>query len=985
MPLMPLGTAVLLCAIAFGLGGLPIIAWLVRGFTNQRLADLGTGNLSVSAAFYHGGTKIGLLAVLSEALKGILVVVLARLLFPCGEAWEIIALIALVLGRFTLGRGAGTTNVVWGYVTHDWVIALTIFVLSGVVFSVMRRRQFARLAVLALIPVLEAVRRPDQPAAIAAAIVLSLLIAWIYQQLPDDLALSAQPPDDSSHKMFQYLRGRDVIASLNDKPQVAQMGQKAATLAELKQQGYAVPRGWVLPMRTSARSLIQHLEKVTTEPWQNAWIVRSSALDEDSLETSAAGQYESIADVNSAAELEHAVEQCRAAYNRAGAVQYRRDRGLADQSGLALLVQPQIKGLFSGVAFSRDPVDQGEAVIVEALAGGADQVVSGHTTPQQSRIELDEAELDSLRPEDLASFSLEAHADPTAIPPALVRQVAALARHLERHYHGIPQDIEWSFDGHTLWLLQARPITTLTPIWTRKIAAEVIPGLIRPLTWSINRPLTCGVWGQIFTIVLGRRAAGLNFEDTATLHYARAYFNATLLGQIFRRMGLPPESLEFLTMGAKFSRPPIASTLRNIPGLLRLLGHEWSLLPDFERDDRDTFTPTLEHLRQQPASALSVEALLSRVELILEQLQKATYYNILAPLGFALRRQLFKISETALDQSQQPEVASVQAVKDLARSVRQHSPDLVQQLQAIAESASHATIWEQLTNLSAGQTVSQQLDAIAQHYGYLSEVGTDIAVPTWYEDPQPVRELFLQFLLNPPPDKNTAADSASPSQSTGWGYRQVQRRLNLKGRVAEVYLTLLAELRWSMLALEQAAIAQTLIAQTGDAFFLTYSELKDGLTAAQKMQALVAERRSQFTQHQALSAVPFVVYGHNPPPDPSPTTAAQPLKSGVLKGIGASVGQIEGPVKVLTSLKLSEKLAPNTILVVPYTDAGWAPILAQAAGLIAEVGGKLSHGAIVAREYQIPAVMNIAQATQRFQDGQVVRIDGRTGTVEVVN
>ncbi|RZM79188.1 glycerol-3-phosphate acyltransferase [Leptolyngbya iicbica] len=975
-----------LCAIAFAIGGLPIIAWLVQGLTKQNLATLGTGNISVSAAFYHGGTRIGLLAVLSEALKGIAVVLLARSLFPGVEAWEIMALIALVLGRFIVGRGAGTTNVVWGYVAHDWVIAATVFVLSGILFSVVRQRQFARLGVLAMLPILEAVRRPEQPGAIAAATVLSLLIAGIYQLLPDDLALAAPAPTDNSRKMFQYLRGRDVIGSLNDKPQVAQMGHKAATLAQLKQAGYAVPRGWVLPMGAAARSLIQHLEKVEPEPWQQRWIVRSSAVDEDSLEASGAGQYESIAQITDATGLEAAIEQCRAAYHREGAVQYRRDRGLADQAGLALLVQPQIQGQYSGVAFSRDPVEPGAAVVVEALAGGADQVVSGQVTPEQYQVTVSETEVEAIAPGDLATLPTPP-ANDAAIPSALIQQVALLARHLERHYHGIPQDIEWSFDGEMLWLLQARPITTLPPIWTRKIAAEVIPGVIRPLTWSINRPLTCGVWGEIFTIVLGSRATGLNFEDTATLHYSRAYFNATLLGDIFRRMGLPPESLEFLTMGAKFSKPPIASTLKNVPGLLRLIKREWTLLQDFQQDDRINFIPTLTQLAKQPASSLSVEECLSRIELILTQLNRATYYNILAPLGFALRRSLFKIPETALDQSQQPEVASIQAVKGLAKTTRSQSPKLVEQISAIAADQSPDQVWTALTQLPDGEAVSQQLDAIAHRYGYLSEVGTDIAVPTWYEDPQPVRDLFLQFLLSPP-TTNRERDpetSESSTNQTGWRYRQVQPRLNLKGRVAEVYLRLLAELRWSLLALEQAAIARTLIDQPGDTFFLTYRDLKTGLETQQSMQALVAERRSQFAQHEAFSSVPFVVYGDDPPPDPSNSATTQPLQEGVLQGIGASAGQVQGPVKVLTSLKLTEKLAPQTILVVPYTDAGWAPVLAQAAGLVAEVGGRLSHGAIVAREYGIPAVMNIEQATQQFHDGQLIRLDGRTGTVEILS
>jgi pyruvate,water dikinase len=106
------------------------------------------------------------------------------------------------------------------------------------------------------------------------------------------------------------------------------------------------------------------------------------------------------------------------------------------------------------------------------------------------------------------------------LPSDLIQKVAFLARHIENHYHGIPQDIEWTYDGKNLWLLQVRPVTTLLPIWTHKIAAEVIPGVIRPLTWSINQPLNCNTWGEIFTLVLKERASEFNFEETATLHYS---------------------------------------------------------------------------------------------------------------------------------------------------------------------------------------------------------------------------------------------------------------------------------------------------------------------------------------------------------------------------------------------------------------------------------------------------------------------------------
>jgi pyruvate,water dikinase len=992
MSFSPVGAALLLIAIAYIIGGLPMIDWVVRGVAKKRLQDLGTGNISVSAAFYHGGTAIGLVAVLSEALKGIAVVLLARSLFSESAPWEVVALIALVCGRFTLSRGAGTTNVVWGYVAHDWVVALVILVLSGGAFAIARRRQQARLGVLVLIPVVEALRRPDSPATIAAATVLSLLIAWIYHQMPDDLSLAPGRPEAGSRKIFQYLRGRDVIASLNDQPNVPLMGQKAATLAQLKQWGYAVPDGWVLPIAAQGRSLITHLDSIADNPWQHPWIVRSSALDEDREEASAAGQYQSIAHVMSAEALEQAIADCRDAYHRSGAVQYRRDRGLTDQPGIALLVQKQVQGVFSGVAFSRDPVEQGDAVVVEALAGGADQVVSGQVTPEQYRVAVDESALAALSPQNFRDWQLSPTPSTSddAVPADLIQQVANLARHLELRYHGIPQDIEWSFDGHTLWLLQARPITTLSPLWTRKIAAEVIPGVIRPLTWSINRPLTCGVWGQIFTLVLGDRAQGLDFTETATLHYSRAYFNATLLGQIFRRMGLPPESLEFLTLGAKFSKPPLLSTLKNVPGLLRLLGRERKLIKDFERDDRQHFSPTLEQLRQASPTNLAPDELISRLNQILDQLEKATYYSILAPLSFSLRRSLFRVPETALDPSQQPEVASIQAVKVLAQTARQRYPQLAALANAAASETVTPALFDKLKATPDATDLLSALEAIVERYGYLSEVGTDIAVPTWREDPEPVRNLFAQFLLNPPQEESPQVDAQSNRElPSNWRYRQVQNRLNLKGRVAEVYLTLLAELRWSLLALEQRAIALNFLEKTGDGFFLTYEELRNSMTIpspdlANQLRQRVTERRSQYEQHQALTTVPFVVYGDDPPPDPTAIGQPEALRAGMIQGIGASAGTVEGPVKILHSLQLSAPVPPGTIIVVPYTDAGWAPLLAQASGLIAEVGGRLSHGAIVAREYKIPAVMNVANATQRLQDGQVVRIDGRAGTVEIV-
>ncbi|NET59603.1 MAG: pyruvate phosphate dikinase PEP/pyruvate-binding protein, partial [Symploca sp. SIO2E6] len=560
------------------------------------------------------------------------------------------------------------------------------------------------------------------------------------------------------------------------------------------------------------------------------------------------------------------------------------------------------------------------------------------------------------------------------LPPALIQQVAILARELENRYHGIPQDLEWTYDGQQLWLLQARPITTLQPIWTRKIAAEVIPGLIRPLTWSINRPLTCGVWGEIFTLVLGKRAAGLDFNQTATLHYGHAYFNASLLGQIFRRMGLPAESLEFLTRGAKFSKPPTRATLRNLPGLLRLLGKEWNLEKDFELDYQQQFAPTLSQLSTQSLSSLSPLALLERIDLILEVLKRATYYSIMAPLSSYLRQAILRVQDTELDNSQTPEVASLRSLAGIATDARH----LLSQEQVIGDSG--ASLFTTLAESPDGQSILEQFEEFLEQYGYLSEVATDIAVPTWKEDPRAVRRLFTQFLSSPPPE-------STPPKQQSIRTQLVQVRLDLKGQVTQIYSQLLAQLRWSFVALETTWLQKGLLSELGDIFFLEFAEICSLVTDTdsplqQQLPQILQQRRTQLEQNRHLATIPSLVYGNNPPVS---VASLSPATHRQLQGIGASPGKAEGLVKVVKDWQSLSKIDRQTILVVPYTDSGWAPLLAQSGGLIAEVGGRLSHGAIVAREYGIPAVMDIDHAIQVLHDGQRVRIDGLLGIVEVLD
>jgi pyruvate,water dikinase len=881
---------------------------------------------------------------------------------------------------------------------------------------------------------------------------------------------------------------RSSLKTLADPLDADRFGAKAANLSRLHAWGYAVPSGWTCQAGDDRDQLLRLVQPSADRPV----IVRSSAIGEDSLKASAAGQYESIADVIDRATLHQALDRCMASYSSASAIAYRRaldvdpdsdpdqdqnsdntnDVNTAKALTMSLLVQRQVSGVISGVAFSRDPVaPNGDQVAIEVVAGGASALVSGRVTPARYSVTVPDTIPDAIPPlaiaiEEVDNYRSETyktewlgdlvidetlnhpeqptehHADrfPELSPDRLreiLQSIAAIARQLERRDHGTPQDLEWTYDGQTLWLLQARPISTLYPIWTRRIAAEVAPGAVHPLAWSISQPLTCGVWGAIFTTVLGDRADGLDFSQTATLHGSHAYFNASLLGDIFRRMGLPPESLEFLVRDQSMSRPSFRTLLINLPGLLRLVGQQLRLTQTFDRDDRGLFTPLLHQLTTDPINLQnpqqSPQALFDRLDRILAALQPATRYNILAPIGLAIRQKIAKIED--LDGGMMPEVQATRAFQALANELRHHldqrDPGWATR-ESIADLRSYLSggVPSDEREQRKGSDLLNKFDAWLDRYGYLSDVGTNIAISTWRETPDRWLRLWWQAAkaLTTAPKPPLAMKQPQDKQTKNQGSRSLQEFARLKGRVAEVYDRLLAELRWCFVALEhQGKIGQYLPSSTitesidtetnsnspdlnpalseesintaGDIFWLTIAEIRQIFadnpvkpTATSPLQfspltdlpRLIQYRRAQFDRDRQRTTLPRLVYGASLPDLPPRKSPTSSTPGEILTGIGASRGQVRGQIVLVSQFDPSLEIDRDTILVVPYTDAGWSPLLVQAGGLISAVGGRLSHGAIVAREYGIPAVMDVAEAFERLQPGQWVQIDGERGTIEPI-
>ena len=745
------------------------------------------------------------------------------------------------------------------------------------------------------------------------------------------------------------------LPSLQQPSAPEQIGFKAYRLGQLLKAGFPVPPGWVVPIDWPHPIRIPFV-------FNTAYAVRSSALGEDDEHQSAAGRYRTILNVLSRKDFEEAIQQVQASYG-----QEKGEKG-------AVLIQKMVKAQWSGVLFTRDPIEGQPFYILEG-SPGTGGVVSGKETPQRLRIAHQEPELSE---------------DETFLPKEVVKQLINYGQRIERFYDSLPQDIEWAWDGAKVWILQARPITNLVPVWTRKIASEVIPGAIRPLTWSINCPLTCGVWGELFTLVLQERAQGLDFEQTATLHRSHAYFNATLLGDIFRRMGLPEQGLAFLVRGEKFTPPPLKATLQNIPGLWQLIQKERKLVQQFKRDQRQQFIPLIRKLEKLRYEWMDPQELWQQILEIQVVLARATLYNILGPLGFALRKKLFAIPDSWLRSASDtlPEVASIRALTDLAKRA----------CMLLTSGLQQDAVLSTLEESPEGKAILQELEVWLQKYGYLSEVGTDIAVPTWKEKPETLYDLFATLVVNKSVEPveelslTPLEDSASPEEQPKtkleqWRLAQVAPRATLKGAIAEVYAHLLAHLRWILVYLEERWVERGLLEASGDIFFLEVSEIRQLAQDPDHFdpKPIIILRRQKY-DHDCQAQIPTLVYGNVLPEEAEPETLKAEQADGTtqLQGIPGSPGVKEGTVQIVMSLHGEYIINRETILVVPYTDAGWAPLLVQAGALISEVGGQLSHGAIVAREYGLPAVMNIPGATKKFQNGQRVRVDGTKGSVLVI-
>jgi phosphohistidine swiveling domain-containing protein len=762
-------------------------------------------------------------------------------------------------------------------------------------------------------------------------------------------------------------------------------GAKAENLRFLAEKGYRVPITWVIPFEAwedhlrdgpgTLTRLEADLER-TLAP-AKSYAVRSSANVEDRRDRSFAGQFKTILNVSGAQEVARAVEEVWASVAPEMATDYLRT---SSQSGAALqmgvIVQEMVPQVFSGVAFSINPLTGAAEVVVEAVQGGGDSLVQKGVTPMRWVWN---------------GSSLASREEAGAISPAIIEEVASTTQRISSDF-GAPVDLEWVCDGRKVYIVQLRDITARgkVTVYSNLFSREVLPGLIKPLVWSVNVPLVNGAWARFLSGMTGLK--DLDPQAMAKQFYGRAYFNLSLVGRVWRRMGMPEDSLERL-MGVnraqgsfKFSINPQAMTV--MPYLLGFLRKHVLLSSELER-----LIPRkrgrLDELAGEDLRSLSEDQLVERVDALTEVLRDAAYYDVLTALASNLFNRMLesRLRKCGVDPTDFDALRDLQEIHDYYPNERLARLSLLfRALPPERQAALRSRRSEALRELPDDGEFRLAFDDLIKAFGHVSESGSDFSRTTWREDPDHVLSLVQDFQGARPSvlRRSGIEDVQAPAfrrSSLRTAYGKARKFMLLKERMSATYAFGYGLYRIYFLELGRRFGKEQVLAAPEDIFYLNLDEIRQivaggcaGNTCNNYRLRVALRKREQALYQDA--DVPTVIYGEVAPPLTSEVQAE-------LRGTPASGGYHRGKARVVRSPSEFGRVEQGDVLVIPYSDVAWTALFSKAGAVVAESGGLLSHTSIIAREYGIPAVVCVEGAMARIQDGVGLRVDGYNGIVVI--
>ncbi|MET8161824.1 rifamycin-inactivating phosphotransferase [Sphaerisporangium sp. NPDC005289] len=754
---------------------------------------------------------------------------------------------------------------------------------------------------------------------------------------------------------------------------------------------------------------------------QAAYAVRSSATAEDMPTASFAGQQDTYLNVmGPAAILEH-VSRCWASLFTERAVTYRLRNGFDHRKvHMAVVVQRMVFPGAAGILFTADPVTGDRKVAtVDAGFGLGEAMVSGLVTPDVYKVRDGEVVARAVAAKQRALHALpaggtqEVAIDPRrqeqpALTDAQVVRLVRLGRRIEAHF-ARPQDIEWCLVDDDFQIVQSRPITALFPIPAardRENHVYLSVGHQQMMTDAM-KPLGLSTW-QLTAMTPMHEAGGRLFVD-ATRMLASAAGRAGFLEMVGRSDPLTRDALETVLDRDDFvlaspdagpgGPPPggAPAPVETDPAIVtELVERSRASLAALRRDIRTKTGPALfdflleafqEHKRVV-SDPLSIKVIMAGME--------ATWW-----LNDRLREWLGETNAAdTLTLSAPGNVTSEMglALLDVADVIRPH-PEVVAFLQGVQDDG----FLDELPKFAGGTEARDAIEAYLDRYGMRCVGEIDITRWRWRERPSTLVPLILDHVRNFEPGAAERRFEQGRREARKKTQEVVERLRALPDgeRKAEETKRMIERVRtfigyreypkygiisryfvYKQALMEEAErlVRAKVLSEKEDVFYLTFQEFHDVVCSNQVDDELIQRRKDVFRSYEALTP-PRVMTS-----DGEIITGAyrrDDVPAGALAGLPVSAGTIEGRARVILDMAQAD-LEPGDILVTVHTDPSWTPLFVAIAGLVTEVGGTMTHGAVIAREYGLPAVVSVVDATRLITDGQRIRVHGSDGYVELL-
>lgn len=775
-------------------------------------------------------------------------------------------------------------------------------------------------------------------------------------------------------------------------------------------------------------AIIQAWSKLGTEYY---YAIRSSATAEDLPNASFAGQQDTYLNIIGREELLQHVRKCWASLFTDRAIAYRARNGFDHREVyLSIVVQQMVIPEVSGIMFTADPVSGNRAVVsIDASFGLGEALVSGLVSADLYKVKNDTMISKKISQKKLAIYSLPEGGTVTKeLPPAQQEQqvlteqqildLATLGKKIEKHY-GRPQDIEFCMASGEFFIVQSRPVTTLYPlpdIPQHPLRVLLSFGHVQMATDAM-RPLGLSVLRTLFPAKFWKEAGGRIFIDITDLLHNK------MVRMLFPKLLTNADEAMSRAVTTIVKRPEFleeqqltnSNTLAAVRGFLgSFMGKAWTNLrtgdPRFAIFQVESFMlDRIDQTKQALDRVRGVERI-KEIQRQLDSLLPEIFTRIIpyvAPgviAGVLLKKIIGRrFKDTAefsrLNKSLPGNVTSEMGLElgDLADRLREFPA-----VQEYLKTARYQTFYAGLDPVPGGKQFRQAFEIFIGKYGMRCPGEIDLTNQRWYEAPtQLVSALFSNMRsLKPGEHRQRFAEGKKEAEAAArrimdaaegkYFKKKILSRLitvfrhmgGLREHHKYLLITVMGEYKKAIMAEAAGLVQKGVLGQAEDVYYLSLEELSQllGGNFVENASELIARRKEQYQWHQSLkpprvmtSEGEIVVVPARKGPIPEGTLIGSPVSAGVAEGIARVILRPENAV-----------LNEGEILVAPHTDPGWTPLFQSAIAIITEVGGLMTHGAVVAREYGIPAVVGVDDATTLIKDGQKIRVDGVQGIVEII-